>query len=251
MHFHLPKPLHGWREFAGEVGIIVIGVLIALGAEQVMERFHQRAELRDAEAAMTSELRDDDLPQAFTRAAIYNCYNDQLNAIENAVASGDREQVLLLAKAYKPVVRTWDDEAWKSALASQVLAHSGSKRMLSWSTAYVMIPALRKDAEAEQDELPHLRSNLSGTSALSPGQQDRLFDTLSIIRRDNRAVSGESLILIKFAGDIDLKLSKAQKDALLSDARKKFGSCVSQPSPERMNLQTQLPTAADAPFRSN
>jgi hypothetical protein len=20
MHFHLPKPLHGWREFAGEVG---------------------------------------------------------------------------------------------------------------------------------------------------------------------------------------------------------------------------------------
>jgi len=30
MHFRLPKPLHGWREFAGEVGIIVIGVLIAL-----------------------------------------------------------------------------------------------------------------------------------------------------------------------------------------------------------------------------
>ena len=40
MHFHLPKPLHGWREFAGEVGIIVIGVLIALGAEQVVETLH-------------------------------------------------------------------------------------------------------------------------------------------------------------------------------------------------------------------
>ncbi len=26
MHFHLPKPLHGWREFVGEVGIIVVGV---------------------------------------------------------------------------------------------------------------------------------------------------------------------------------------------------------------------------------
>jgi hypothetical protein len=25
MHFHLRKPLHGWREFAGEVGIIVLG----------------------------------------------------------------------------------------------------------------------------------------------------------------------------------------------------------------------------------
>jgi len=42
MHFHLPKPLHGWREFAGEVGIIVLGVLIALGAEQALETVHDR-----------------------------------------------------------------------------------------------------------------------------------------------------------------------------------------------------------------
>lgn len=35
MHIHLPKPLHGWREFLAEVGIIVLGVLIALGAEQL------------------------------------------------------------------------------------------------------------------------------------------------------------------------------------------------------------------------
>ena len=29
MHFHLPKRLHSWREFVGEIGIFVIGVLIA------------------------------------------------------------------------------------------------------------------------------------------------------------------------------------------------------------------------------
>ena len=45
MHFHLPKPLHGWRQFAGEVGIIVVGVLIALGAEQVVETLHWRHEV--------------------------------------------------------------------------------------------------------------------------------------------------------------------------------------------------------------
>lgn len=42
MHFHLPKPLHGWRAFVGEVGIIVIGVLIALGAGQIVEVVHDR-----------------------------------------------------------------------------------------------------------------------------------------------------------------------------------------------------------------
>ena len=37
MQIHLPKPLHGWRAFAGEVGIIVLGVLIALGFGQIVE----------------------------------------------------------------------------------------------------------------------------------------------------------------------------------------------------------------------
>ena len=37
MHFHLPKPLHGWREFVGEVAIIVLGVLIALTLEAVVD----------------------------------------------------------------------------------------------------------------------------------------------------------------------------------------------------------------------
>jgi hypothetical protein len=48
MHIHLPKPLHGWREFVGEVGIIVIGVLIALGAEQTIEALHHRSQVHDA-----------------------------------------------------------------------------------------------------------------------------------------------------------------------------------------------------------
>lgn len=47
MHFHLPKPLHGWRVFAGEVGIIVLGVLIALGAEQAVEAAHHRYQVRE------------------------------------------------------------------------------------------------------------------------------------------------------------------------------------------------------------
>src|SRR3982750_670044 len=56
MHFPLPKPLHGWRAFAGEVGIIVIGVLIALGAEQIVEAWHWRNEARDFSKAVDHEL---------------------------------------------------------------------------------------------------------------------------------------------------------------------------------------------------
>ena len=55
MHVHLPKPLHGWRAFVGEVGIIVIGVLIALGAEQVVESIHDRHIAEQARANVRAE----------------------------------------------------------------------------------------------------------------------------------------------------------------------------------------------------
>ena len=52
MLFHLPKPLHGWREFAGEVGVIVVGVLIALTAEEVLNEYNWHREVEKAEVAL-------------------------------------------------------------------------------------------------------------------------------------------------------------------------------------------------------
>ncbi len=56
MHFHLPKPLHGWRAFVGEVGIIVLGILTALGAEQIVRSFTWAQDVRDYRAAVDTEL---------------------------------------------------------------------------------------------------------------------------------------------------------------------------------------------------
>jgi hypothetical protein len=44
MDIHKPKPWHGARELAKEIGTIVIGVLIAIGAEQTVEALHHRAQ---------------------------------------------------------------------------------------------------------------------------------------------------------------------------------------------------------------
>ena len=56
MHFHLPKPLHCWREFVGEVGIIVIGVLLALGAQQIVEAFNWRREVAGFRDSVREEI---------------------------------------------------------------------------------------------------------------------------------------------------------------------------------------------------
>src|SRR5947199_153143 len=56
MHFHLPKPLHGWRALAGEVGIIVVGVLIALSAEQAVESWNWRSQAAEARSALRADV---------------------------------------------------------------------------------------------------------------------------------------------------------------------------------------------------
>jgi hypothetical protein len=50
------RPLRGWRAFSGELGIIVLGVFIALGADQAVRTFNQRSEMRELRAAVDKEI---------------------------------------------------------------------------------------------------------------------------------------------------------------------------------------------------
>ena len=56
MRIQLPKPLHGWREFAGEVGVIVLGVLIALGLGEFAQAWNDRSNTRDARDAIRARM---------------------------------------------------------------------------------------------------------------------------------------------------------------------------------------------------
>ncbi|MEO6433224.1 MAG: hypothetical protein ABIO29_04515 [Sphingomicrobium sp.] len=56
MSLLVPKPIHGWRAFWGEVGIIVLGVLIALGAQQAVEAWNWRSEVADLRDSIRIEI---------------------------------------------------------------------------------------------------------------------------------------------------------------------------------------------------
>jgi hypothetical protein len=40
MEIHKPKPVHSLKELLNEVGVIVISIVLALGAEQIVEAIH-------------------------------------------------------------------------------------------------------------------------------------------------------------------------------------------------------------------
>jgi len=85
MRFSLPKPLRGWRQLAWEVGIIVIGVLIALGAQQIVEGFHDRSVAAETRAEVTDEL-NSDLMSMVLRQAAEPCIERRLNELRAIMA---------------------------------------------------------------------------------------------------------------------------------------------------------------------
>ena len=56
MRIRLPRPLKGWRVFAGEVGVIVLGVVLALGAQQFAENLQMRSEVREFRRTIDHEI---------------------------------------------------------------------------------------------------------------------------------------------------------------------------------------------------
>jgi hypothetical protein len=50
------KPLHGWRAFFGEVGVVVLGVLLALGAQQLVQDLEMRSDVREFRRTIDHEI---------------------------------------------------------------------------------------------------------------------------------------------------------------------------------------------------
>jgi hypothetical protein len=178
---------------------------------------------------MRTELRDDDLPQALARAAIEKCNADQLDQIEAAVSAGDRTKLVALAKAYEPPFRSWDDQAWQAAMASQALSHADTAKMIAWSTAYTGMPILNQWTTQEQADLPRLRAKTGGTGRLTTAQMDRLFEVLGNLRFENQRMSGGSQALLGYAEAVGIKPEAGKQREILAEARRIYGACVVDP----------------------
>ena len=246
MDIHKPKPWHGLREFLKEYLIIVVGVLTALGAEQMAEALHGRHVVHEAEAAMRSELVDDDLPQAYVRMAITRCIVRDLDGLKSAVDSRIQPQQFgVLAKAYQPPIRTWDEDAWKATGASGVAARMDGVRLIGWSLAYLQVPILQVAVDREALAINRLSRSRYRSGAWTPQRADELSDTIDELRALNEAmtwVSARFLLMAKAHGE---QLPPAVELKLIADARQTYGDCVVKPNPDAVHDVNQQVTSRE------
>jgi hypothetical protein len=166
MQFHLPKPLHGWREFAGEVGIIVIGVLIALGAEQAVRSFNDRQDVGQLRDALNGELADDRARWEEMQSEDH-CTLQRLDAIERWVAaapSGER-----LPNAFSPQLWNMHSSAWDLAKTSAVTERIPLDQRLTYASLYSAIDNWRQLLMDER----HNAQAIAGLSAAANQPENR------------------------------------------------------------------------------
>jgi hypothetical protein len=193
MEIHKPKPVHGWRDFAKEVGIIVLGVLIALGAEQTVQLLHHRDQVRHGEEALRDNFArfvqykvelDQEAPCMAARAA-------QIRALIDAAAVTHR--LPAVGPIPQPYARPWQIDTWDAMVASQAATYVPHEREILYSRVAVSAVDLYQDATVEWAEWGALTSLSGSARGFSEVEQAKARDTLA------RAV--QQAALVRFIAD--------------------------------------------------
>lgn len=197
MHFHLPKPVHGWREFAGEVGIIVIGILIALSAEQVIENLHWHEKVASAKMSIEFEI-NDQLDYSEEVMNFKPCTNSFVNALEAAIIRHDRVGIAKLHDTRPPFeTHPWRSTAWQSALSTQVADHFDQKELDQYALIFTSFNDIARHQDALINDFAEATAGRIGgptdtaSTQLQLTAAERLRSQLAVVNEIAHATSNE------------------------------------------------------------
>ena len=150
MDIHKPKPIRNFREFLKEVGIIVLGVCIALGAEQTVEWVHWQSEVRAARSALQAEIAANNENMFAFRVATAACLDRQTAEADAVIAAleAGRKPGKVTHFRYTASNLTRDSE-WQSERASQVLTHFPRAELALMGRYYAQVETVQYWAAQE------------------------------------------------------------------------------------------------------
>ncbi|MCW0198806.1 hypothetical protein [Sphingopyxis sp.] len=165
---HKPKPVHSWRELLSEVGVIVIGVAIALAGEQAVEALHWH-HVVEAQREALNESVVENLVSVKMRAIQQPCVDArlaQLATVFQRHANGEPLQIK--GRVGRPQNASTGDAVWQLAVQSGALNHMPLAERTDYAGAfsnYANLMALRDDADQSWIDL----AALDNAESLSEG----------------------------------------------------------------------------------
>jgi len=186
VRFQLPKPLHGWREFAGEVGIIVLGVLIALGAQQLVEELSWRAQVREATDTLRREVGDHYRATAELVVAA-PCIDHQLQLLSAEIAAQPPKPVPVYSDEFerqfviRAPTRAWSDNQWSAVRDEGVASHLGKDLRSDLGYHYAQVEIMRENNRMT-DQLESRLVVLAQPMAFDPATRAHLSEEVQELR---------------------------------------------------------------------
>ena len=241
-HFHIPRPLHGWREFVGEVGIIVLGVLIALGAEQIVQSIHEYYLSRQAEDHIRAELAYDSAFAA-ERVAIGDCMRssftelrqrllasgDDWPGLQNTVLSGadarsSKRALFANAPPLKSPHRLWPVSAWTAATAGGVF-NRGRSHFFSYAALYAMVNSLDRLQGHEIADYARLMP-FDVPQKLDPSARLQLLTALGAVDSENADAERLAAVFVTAARRNGISPDAKWLNFALAEEERSRGACV-------------------------
>jgi hypothetical protein len=184
MDLHKPKPWHGGREFLKEVVTIVIGVLIALGAEAVVEKFHDARLAREARAAVRAEIAQD-LANFQRQEQWRPCLDRRLVELSDLLSKAQRGLPFEPAQTIgNPGAYFVQTHRWEAAKAGGRTSLLSLEEQRQFGRLYTDLAAIYQHELAESDAWADLLA-LQGVARPSPELLGRAQMALAHARVEN------------------------------------------------------------------
>ena len=214
MEIHKPKPVHNWREFLSEVGVVVLGICIALAGEQIIEELHWRSQVRAAREVITSEMTYN-LVGAIARIRSLGCAEQRLDTLSSILDQAARMGSLPpVGDIGGPVRHSWSSGAWESVVASQTATHFPPEQLAALSSLYKRVQRGEEFATRELEAWSHLYAMVGPGRRLDPASEAQLRQALSIARDMTRTVTTTSGFLTNEAMAMNLPFTQTEREEM-------------------------------------
>lgn len=216
VEIHKVKPIHTWRDFVKELGTIVLGIIIAISLEHLVQSWHWDQEVKVARQALAAEILANNLNILAFRVAAAPCVNREIGHVETILTSleaGTKPEEITLPRFRRPPTSLMRDSEWQSERASQVLTHFPRDELALMSRHYAQVDNFRKWM----------------------AQEGNAWSELSVLQRPLAGMTTSDLIRLR----VNLDIAKDSEFLIVLNARRQLG----------ISKQLGIPDPAPDPVR--